>query len=141
MRIGLLEMKRFSQEFFEGIRDSTFVEESAGVADLITSCLGGRNRKCAEAFVTSGKVSMLFFPSQNWLTFLHSRSRSISSRRRCSRGRSCKAYRPLGSFMVRPPLPSASSVELIYLSRQLSSKLAAKSTITLSLPSLCVSLL
>ncbi|GAA5885590.1 hypothetical protein JCM6882_007485 [Rhodosporidiobolus microsporus] len=55
MRIGLLEMKRFSLEFFPGTQAETFVQESAGVADLITSCLGGRNHKVAEAFVSKGK--------------------------------------------------------------------------------------
>ncbi|GAA5937451.1 hypothetical protein JCM1841_000540 [Sporobolomyces salmonicolor] len=55
MRIGLLEMKKFALEYFPGTEPETFVQESAGIADLITSCLGGRNRKCAEAFVTSGK--------------------------------------------------------------------------------------
>ncbi|ORY32516.1 NAD-dependent glycerol-3-phosphate dehydrogenase N-terminus-domain-containing protein [Naematelia encephala] len=55
MRIGLIEMKNFCQEFFENVKMETFLEESAGVADLITSCLGGRNRKCAEAFVTQKK--------------------------------------------------------------------------------------
>lgn len=38
MRIGLLEMKLFCQEFFEGVKDETFLIESAGVADVITSC-------------------------------------------------------------------------------------------------------
>lgn len=38
MRIGLMEMKNFCQEFFDDVKDSTFLEESAGVADLITSC-------------------------------------------------------------------------------------------------------
>ncbi|BGP39706.1 glycerol-3-phosphate dehydrogenase [Rhodotorula kratochvilovae] len=55
MRIGLLEMKRFALEFFPGTEPETFVQESAGVADLITSCLGGRNHKVAEAFVSKGK--------------------------------------------------------------------------------------
>jgi glycerol-3-phosphate dehydrogenase (NAD+) len=38
MRIGLIEMKNFCQEFFENVKTETFLEESAGVADLITSC-------------------------------------------------------------------------------------------------------
>lgn len=46
---------QFALEFFPGTEADTFVQESAGIADLITSCLGGRNRKCAEAFVTTGK--------------------------------------------------------------------------------------
>uniref|UniRef100_E1XUQ4 Glycerol-3-phosphate dehydrogenase [NAD(+)] n=1 Tax=Wallemia ichthyophaga TaxID=245174 RepID=E1XUQ4_WALIC len=55
MRVGLLEMKRFCQDFFPSCKDATFVEESAGVADLITTCLGGRNRKVAAAHAETGK--------------------------------------------------------------------------------------
>jgi glycerol-3-phosphate dehydrogenase len=38
MRIGLMEMKKFSEEFFKGVKSETFTETSAGVADLITTC-------------------------------------------------------------------------------------------------------
>ncbi|KAI0175730.1 glycerol-3-phosphate dehydrogenase [NAD+] [Hypoxylon sp. FL1284] len=55
MRVGLLEMVKFGHEFFgETISTGTFTEESAGVADLITSCSGGRNFRCARKAVEKG---------------------------------------------------------------------------------------
>jgi glycerol-3-phosphate dehydrogenase (NAD+) len=46
VRRGLDEMRRFSRALYPSIRDDTFLE-SCGVADLITSCNGGRNRLVA----------------------------------------------------------------------------------------------
>lgn len=50
MRRGLLEMVSFSQLFFNDCSPDTFTKESAGVADLITSCAGGRNVKMGREF-------------------------------------------------------------------------------------------
>ncbi|PTB76377.1 NAD-dependent glycerol-3-phosphate dehydrogenase [Trichoderma longibrachiatum ATCC 18648] len=45
----------FGKEFFgETVRTGTFTESSAGVADLITSCSGGRNFRCAKKAVEKG---------------------------------------------------------------------------------------
>jgi len=50
IRIGLMEIINFAQTHFPGVRDKTFFE-SCGIADLVVTCYGGRNRQCAEAFV------------------------------------------------------------------------------------------
>ena len=45
-------MVKFGEKFFSATIDTrTFTEESAGVADLITSCSGGRNFRCAKLSV------------------------------------------------------------------------------------------
>ncbi|XP_053323217.1 glycerol-3-phosphate dehydrogenase 1-like protein [Spea bombifrons] len=55
IRLGLMEMISFAKIFCKGQVSSATFLESCGVADLITTCYGGRNRKVAEAFVKTGK--------------------------------------------------------------------------------------
>jgi len=55
MRVGLLEEVKFGQKFFPDAFDpQTLTEESCGIADMITSCSGGRNFRCAKMSVAQG---------------------------------------------------------------------------------------
>jgi glycerol-3-phosphate dehydrogenase (NAD+) len=55
MRVGILEEVKFGKLFFgEQVNASTFTTESCGVADIITSCMGGRNFRCAKMAVERG---------------------------------------------------------------------------------------
>jgi len=55
IRLGLKEIIFFVEKFYPGGDLSTFLE-SCGVADLVTTCYGGRNRRVAQAFVESNQT-------------------------------------------------------------------------------------
>lgn len=55
MRVGLSETVKFAEKFFPESNPSTFYAESAGVADLITTCSGGRNVRVAAHMAKTGK--------------------------------------------------------------------------------------
>merc|ERR1712192_49899 len=49
MGIGAKETRKFVYHFYPKSKAETFLE-SCGLADLVTTCFGGRNFKCAKAF-------------------------------------------------------------------------------------------
>ncbi|KAI9373926.1 NAD-dependent glycerol-3-phosphate dehydrogenase N-terminus-domain-containing protein [Aspergillus egyptiacus] len=55
IRLGVQEMIRFGRTWFpESVNERTFTEESAGIADLVASCSGGRNVRSATHAVEKG---------------------------------------------------------------------------------------
>lgn len=51
IRIGLMEIIRFCRLYYGSDFKVTTFFESCGIADLITTCFGGRNRRVSEQFV------------------------------------------------------------------------------------------
>ncbi|XP_064643487.1 glycerol-3-phosphate dehydrogenase [NAD(+)], cytoplasmic-like isoform X2 [Lineus longissimus] len=58
IRLGLMEMITFIENFYPGSSRDTFFE-SCGIADLVTTCYGGRNRRVAEAMVKNPDKSIV----------------------------------------------------------------------------------
>mmetsp|Transcript_11816 Transcript_11816/g.21599 ORF Transcript_11816/g.21599 Transcript_11816/m.21599 type:complete len:371 (+) Transcript_11816:508-1620(+) len=56
IRIGLIEIAAMIKLFTGGDYPYDILIESCGLADMITTCYGGRNKRCAEAFVKTGKT-------------------------------------------------------------------------------------
>lgn len=54
IRLGFIEVIKFVECFYN-ISNMKIFFESCGIADLIASCIGGRNRRVCEAFVKTNK--------------------------------------------------------------------------------------
>jgi len=54
IRLGLMEMMAFADEFY-GCKNRDVFFESCGVADLVTTCYGGRHTRLGKLFVETGK--------------------------------------------------------------------------------------
>lgn len=54
MRVGLTETIKFAERYFPSCDPKTFTHESAGVADLITTCSGGRNVRVGKYMAETG---------------------------------------------------------------------------------------
>jgi len=50
IRLGVEEMRNYANLFFDDVIEDTFFD-SAGWADVITTCVGGRHVRCAAEFV------------------------------------------------------------------------------------------
>jgi len=55
IRKGMAEIIEFSNHVFGNCVNNSTFWESCGIADLVATCFSGRNRKCAEHFVKTGK--------------------------------------------------------------------------------------
>uniref|UniRef100_A4K3A2 Glycerol-3-phosphate dehydrogenase [NAD(+)] n=1 Tax=Starmerella magnoliae TaxID=5490 RepID=A4K3A2_9ASCO len=55
MRHGIIEMVKFGKTFYPTFKAETICYESAGVADLITTCSSGRNVRVAREAIRQGK--------------------------------------------------------------------------------------
>ncbi|KAK7495616.1 hypothetical protein BaRGS_00013063 [Batillaria attramentaria] len=55
IRLGLMEMIKFCEVFVPGSKMETFFE-SCGIADLVATCHGGRNRMLGESVVRTNKT-------------------------------------------------------------------------------------
>jgi glycerol-3-phosphate dehydrogenase (NAD+) len=54
IRLGLMEMMAFAKEFYDCQNKDVFFE-SCGIADLVTTCYGGRHARLGKLFVQTGK--------------------------------------------------------------------------------------
>jgi glycerol-3-phosphate dehydrogenase (NAD+) len=70
LRVGLLEMAQFCAIFFQRVERGTFIE-SCGIADLITTCYGGRNKRCAEEFAKLQLIEHKANCDELWLDIEH----------------------------------------------------------------------